>query len=292
MADSNSTGKTLKIIIAVLAIVIAGMVVVFFMTTSKKDQAITQVTTEKDDLTKRLEDLQVTYSVLQTNNDTLSVQLDEERQKIEILLDKVKKTEASNRAQLRKYEDELGTLRAIMRSYVRQIDSLNMLNQELMAENIEVKEAAQQSQQRVAELTERTDQLSSKVEKGAALKARDVMGVGLNSRSKETNRAGRTEKIRVCFTLIENELADMGPRNVFLRVKGPDGIVLTDSEDNLFSYQGNQLIYSAVREIDFQGVDVEMCIFCDIQGEAPKGTYTLTIYSAGALIGSSEVTLK
>lgn len=289
---ANSTANLLKIIIAVLAVVIVGMVVFLVMSNTKKNEEIAQVTNDKVVIERQLEDLQYVYAALKTDNDSLSVQLSEEQEKIEMLLEKVKKTESSNRAQLKKYEDELGTLRAIMRNYVHQIDSLNNLNQALMAENREIKEANQQSQRRVDELSQKTTALSSQVEKGAVIKARDVFGVGLNSNGKESNRSGRIQKIRVCFSLIENSLAEKGPRNVFLRVKGPDGVILTSSEDNLFASGDSQLVYSAVREVDYQGEDIEMCIFCDTFGSAQKGTYQLTLYSGGALIGSGDVTFK
>lgn len=293
MADTNSdsTAKTLKIIIAVLAVVIVGMVVFLVMTTSKKDKEIAQVTSEKEVIERSLEDLQYVYAALKTDNDSISVQLLEEQEKVEMLLEKVKKTEASNRSQLKKYEDELGTLRAIMRNYVHQIDSLNNLNQQLMAENRQIREESQQTQRRADELAQRTTTLSSQVEKGAVLKARDVYAVGLNANGKENSRSGRVQKIRVCFTLIENSLAEKGPRNVFLRVKGPDGIILATSEDNLFAVGDSQLVYSAVREVDYQGEDIEMCIFCDTP-DTQKGTYEVTLYSGGALIGSGDVAFK
>jgi len=294
MADTNanSTAKTLKIIIAVLAVVIVGMVVFLMMTTSKKDKEIAQVTNDKEVIERSLEDLQYVYAALKTDNDSISIQLVEEQEKVEMLLEKVKNTEASNRKKLKEYEDELGTLRAIMRSYVHQIDSLNNLNQQLMAENRQIREESQQTARRADELAQKTTALSSQVEKGAVLKARDVFAVGLNSKNKDTNKSKNVDKIRVCFTLIENSLGEKGPRNVFLRVKGPDGIILAESEDNLFAFGDSQLVYSAVREVDYQGEDIEMCIFCNTHGSAQKGTYELTLYSGSALVGSGDITFK
>ncbi len=293
MADSNSTAKTLKIVIAILALVIVGMIVWFYTANRQQEQTITTISTEKVELQKSLDNLQETYASLKTDNDTLNAQLDQEREKVELLIEKVKKTEGSNKAQLKKYEAELGTLRSIMQNYIRQIDSLNTINQTLVAENRQVKEVAEESQRKVSELTEKSDALASKVEQGAILKARSIVGTGLLANGKENTRASRVQKLRVCFTLIENAIAEKGPRNVYLRVKGPDGVVLAQSEDNLFSYQGNQLVYSAVREVDYQGEDIEMCIFYDFQGADPgKGTYSVALFSGGGQIGSGEIVLK
>ena len=289
--SSNSTAKTLKIIIAVLAVVIVGMVVFLVMNNSKHTEEKENLTAEKQVIQNQLEDLQFTYAALKTDNDTLSVKLEEEQERVEALLERIKKTEISNRSQLKKYEDELGTLRAIMRNYVTQIDSLNNLNQQLMAENRQIREESQQTARRADELAQKTTDLSSRVEIGAVLKARDVIAVGLNSKGKENARAKNVEKIRVCFTLIENSLAEKGPRNVYVRVKGPDGIILATSEDNLFAFGDSQLVYSAVREVDYQGEDIEMCIFCDTP-DTQKGNYELTLYSGGALIGSGAIAFR
>ncbi len=289
--SSNSATKMLKIIIAVLAVVIVGMVVFLIMSNSKNEEEKQTLAAEKQVIQNQLEDLQYTYAALKTDNDSISVQLVEEQEKVEALLETIKKTEISNRSQLRKYEDELGTLRAIMRSYVTQIDSLNTLNQQLMAENRQIREESQQTQRRADELAQKTTELSSQVEAGAVLKARDVAGVGLNNRGKDQARARNVTKIRVCFTLIENNLTEKGPRNVYLRVKGPDGIILASSEDNLFAFGDSQLVYSAAREIDYQGSDIEMCIFVDTP-DTQKGTYELTLYSSGALIGSGAIAFK
>ncbi|MDR0660030.1 MAG: hypothetical protein LBG19_04350 [Prevotellaceae bacterium] len=293
MADNNtdSTAKTLKIIIAVLAVVIVGMVVFLVMNNSKKEKEKQDLTEQKQIIETQLEDYKYMYAALKTDNDTLSVKLLEEQEKVEMLLERIKKAEISNRSQLKKYEDELGTLRAIMRNYVQQIDSLDRLNKELMTEIRQVKEDHQQTTRRADELAQRTTDLSSQVEKGAVLKARDVYAVGLNAKGKENGNSKRVEKIRVCFTLIENSLAEKGPRNVYLRVKGPDGIILAESEDNLFASGDSQLVYSAVREVDYQGEDIEMCIFCDTFG-TQKGTYELTLYSGGSLIGIGDVAFK
>ena len=290
--NTESTARTLKIIIAALAVVIVGMVVFLVMSNSKHKEDTEVLIVEKQAIQTQLEDLKYTYDALKIDNDTLSVKLQEEQDRIELLLEKMKTTEISNRRQLKQYEDELGTLRAIMRNYVHQIDSLNNLNQQLMAENRQIKEESQQTQRRADELAQKTTVLTTQVEKGAVLKARDVFAVGLNANNKENSRSGRVQKIRVCFTLIENHLTEKGPRNVFVRVKGPDGVVLAESENNLFAFGDSQLVYSAVREIDYQGEDIEMCVFCDTHGTTQKGTYELTLYSGGALVGSGNVTFK
>ena len=124
--------KKLKIIIGVLAaviLVLAGVLIAQLNKKTEIKEVVMEVTSSKDSLTNALALLQQEYSSLSSTNDTINTQLEIERAKVAELIEKVKKTEASNASQLRKYEKELGTLRSIMKSYIKQIDSLNKITQ-------------------------------------------------------------------------------------------------------------------------------------------------------------------
>jgi hypothetical protein len=233
------------------------------------------------------------YAVLETNNEALNTSLVEEREKIDILIERLQKTEATNRVKMRQYEQELGLLREIMRGYVRQIDSLNVLNQQLRAETVMAKTEARETNKKYETLVKHTDDLTAQVEKGAVVKVRDIVLTALTKKGKETARSKNTTQLRICFSFLENSIAPRGLRNVYIRVKGPDTIVWTQSDTNYFTVGGEQLIYSAMREVDYQGSDLEVCVYYGSQDEKfLKGDYTVDVYSGGALVGSGQLLLK
>ena len=82
--------------------------------------------------------------------------------------------------------------------------------------------------------------------------------------------------LRICFTLRENPIATAGQKEVFMRVIRPDSLVITSSPDNLFDYNGNKLIYSANRMVDYMNQDIEMCIFLDNTGDFYSGITVLS----------------
>lgn len=296
--QNNGSAKTLKTIAIVLGLALAvcvGILVYMMINNNKNIETISLVTTEKEKVTSDLMQLRSEYSDLQTNNDTINAQLDREKQKIDLLLEQIKKTDARNKSNLNKikqYEQEMGSLRTVLRGYVRQIDSLNNLNLQLRNENKEVKQRAEQAETRVSELTQRTEDLTSKVQKGAVISARDVMVSAINSRGKGVTRAGQVDKIRTCLTLTSNSIAEKGIRTLYVRISGPDGSLLTDSPNNLFNKEdGSQLIYSAMREIDYQGDDLEVCVFYSDK-DCVKGMYNVEVYMGGVLIGTSQLLLK
>lgn len=234
-----------------------------------------------------LMDIYRQYDSLKSENDTMNLKLKAEQQNIERLL----KINANNVYKIRMYEKELETIRKVLRSYVVQIDSLNLANQELRAENLEVRQQLQRSERDRQELSERTEELTSKVELASVLTAKDIIIAGLNARSREKDKADRIEKLRVCFTLRENPILAPGTKIVYMRVARPDDVILTSGVD-FFEYEGEQLVYTASREVTYENVDVELCIFWTNDGQLVPGTYAVDLFADGNNIGNSTFALK
>lgn len=280
--------KTIVIILSVVATLLIGILVYIYV---DRAAMIDDLTIEKDMLTQEMVDLQGDYSTLSSNNDSLNVQLDREREKVEQLIDRVKKTEASNRTKIRQYQKELGTLRSIMKHYIIQIDSLNTMNLALKKDAAEAREQAKESKAKFEKLSKTTDEYAKKIEKGSVLASRDMRIVAINKSNKETKRSSRVKKLKTCITLIENSIAQKGPKTVYIRVKGPDGILMASSQEQLFNFNGESMIYSASREVDYQGDEIEICIYF----EAPdfvKGVYTVDAFIPEAQLDSSDILLK
>ena len=94
------------------------------------------------------------------------------------------------------------------------------------------------------ELSKEKDELSSKVEKASVIQAKNILAVTLNRKRKETTRINLIDKLRVCFTLRENPIAEAGPKKVYMRVIRPDSLVITNSPDNVFNYKDKLLIFA------------------------------------------------
>ncbi|MDR3350830.1 MAG: hypothetical protein LBN98_04190 [Prevotellaceae bacterium] len=289
----KKTGKKLKTTAIILTLITASLVAVLLYVRSETAKIVSELNSEKDELVVNLETLRGEYNTLQTSNDTLNAQLELEKQKVELMIEKIRRTDATNRTRIREYEKELGTLRDIMRNYIRQLDSLNTLNIQLREETSTAKAEARQSREKYESLVQTTGDLAQKLEQGGILKAREVTITGVNTKGRVVTRARNAHKLKTCFTLLENSIAERGARNVYIRVKGPDGILMTQSQDNIFSAGNEQFVYSDMREVDYQGSDIEMCIFYGGNNEKfAKGAYTVEIYSGGVLIGHGQALLK
>ena len=104
-------------------------------------------------------------------------------------------------------------------------------------------------------------------------------------------RSRRAVRLKTCLSLVENALTKRGPKTVYIRIKGPDGILMTDSQENLFDLDGEQMLYSASREVDYQGSEVEVCIYFAAP-EFTSGTYTVDAFTNKGKLGSAQTYLK
>lgn len=282
----------LTFFVVILLVVLAGLTYVYYQQKQAAKENETQLLAEKDSISNNLLNLMTDYKELETDNDSLNQKLTREQQHARKLYDELQSVKQVSYAKIKEYQKELGTLRSIMKDMLHDIDSLNAMNKELIAENIKVKEEAATAKQNVKELEQKTEELNTQVAKGSVIKARGIVAMGISRRGNEVSRARRVEKIRACFTLNENAIAKAGNRFVYMRIVGPDDYVLAKAETDVFDFEGEKIVFSANREVDYQNKDVEMCIFYDNNGELLKGTYKVTLYMDGFMIGYTEFSLK
>jgi uncharacterized coiled-coil DUF342 family protein len=272
--------------------VLAGVLLVIFLRNSKQlseaRDSITYVEEQKTQLESELNELIIGYDSLKTESDSMNQQLASEQDKIRRLL----RLQASNSTKIKMYEKELKTLRQVMRSYIVQIDSLNTRNRELTEENVAVRGKLKQAETDYQELSQTKEILSSKVALAQKLTAKNIIPVGLNGRSKEKDKIGKIDKLRVCFTIRENNVAEAGKKIIYLQIIRPDEVILSSPEAGMYEYQDQTVVYTAKRELEYDNLDIDMCIYWDKNEELIPGTYTAILYCEGYDIGSATFDLK
>lgn len=284
--------KSLKTTMFVLVGVAVALVAVLAYVWSQKSALISELEDEKQDLTVQMENLQNDYASLSSDYDSINSQLDTSRAEVANLIERIKKTDATNRAKMRQYEKELGTLRSIMRNYIVQIDSLNTLNHKLTADAAAARREAAASKAANQELSQQVENLTGQVAAGAVIKARGLRMEAYMSNDKITDRSSRVVRLLTSLSLVENDLAPKGPVRVYIRVKDPDGIILTNANRTSFTFNGETMVASASRKVDYEGREVALSIYLnDIPGYR-KGVYTVEAYTEQAMLGRAELMLR
>lgn len=290
--EKLSKVKSLKTTMYVLVGVAVALVAVLAYVWSQKSALISELEDEKQDLTVQMENLQNDYASLSSDYDSINSQLDTSRAEVANLIERIKKTDATNRAKMRQYEKELGTLRSIMRNYIVQIDSLNTLNHKLTADAAAARREAAASKAENQELSQQVENLTGQVAAGAVIKARGLRMEAYMSNDKITDRSSRVVRLLTSLSLVENDLAPKGPVRVYIRVKDPDGIILTNANRTSFTFNGETMVASASRKVDYEGREVDISIYLnDIPGYW-KGVYTVEAYTEQSMLGRAELMLR
>jgi len=287
----SKTPLILLILIVVLVIIIGVMGYKLYVDSKelkRTNEANMLLKEEKVELEGKLNELIVEYDSLMTENDSINALLVSEQEKIRRLL----KYRASDATKIKMYKSELETLRKVMRSYIVQIDSLNTRNLELTAENIRVRTRLREVESDKDALSKRAEELSSQVQMASVLNAKNVVAYPMNNKSKPKDKINKVEKIKVCFTIRENNVAQPGTKDIYMRIIRPDDVVLASDMNDLFEYNGEQIVYTAVRELEYENSDIDMCIFWDKTETLIPGVYTTLLYAEGYEIGHTTFALK
>ena len=287
--ERNKDLRKVTWVLAAVALLLAGALAFIWY---QKSSLIGELNVEKEELTGQIEALQSDYAGLSSDYDSINSQLDSSREEIAQLVDRIKKTEATNRAKIRQYEKELGTLRAIMRNYITQIDSLNTLNKKLTQEAASARREADESKKRNEQLTQQIEDLTGQVAAGSVIKARGLKLEAYNSSDKVTDRSSRVVRMLATLSLVENELAPRGPMRVYIRVKDPEGMLLLDGSNAAFTFGGQAMAATASREVDYEGSEVEMSIYVNNIPSYMKGIYTVEAYTLQSRLGTAELMLR
>lgn len=284
----QKTIRGYQIIIIVLAVILAVLSFIYFkqMSNLKEDFAI-----ERQELTEQFQNLMGDYDNLQIENDTINMQLAEQRHKADSIMDRLASERTLNRNKIRAYEKEIGTLRTVMQGYVHTIDSLNTLNRSLITENREFRQQVTSERLRAEKAEETAQELTTKVRQGSVVRARDIKLTPLSSNDREVRRASRAAQLRVDLMLSANELASPGERPIFVRITGPDNYLLANNAGAVFVFEDENRTYSAVRDIDYQNQDLGVSLYYKGSGIV-SGNYKIEVYMDGYLIGSTEINLQ
>ena len=205
-----------------------------------------------------------------------------------VMLEQLQKEKTYNYNQLAKYRKEVDMLKGVMKGYLRKIDSLNDINTDLQARNVEYEKERKTFQERAEKAEEKADELNTMVRIGSVIRTGGVRMVALNDNSKPVKRIKMASRLRVDFELTANELAEPGEKTIYVCITDPEGYVLSPASKMIpFTFEGESLAASAMRKVSYENQSVPVSVFYD--GESfEKGTYTVDIYIDGRHCGSGS----
>ena len=271
----------------------------YWIQKSETDTVITeniQITSESEVVKRDLQQLQTEYETLQTNDVALQKEIEEKRELITQLQAEAEKHK-NDRWIMAKLKKETVSLRSIMQHFVVEIDSLNMLNKKLIGERDSVTTELHTEKQKYSTLQGEKERI---YKMGSLIKASDMKITALHVKSEtnidETQKAKRTDKIRVAFKLEENNIAPKGERTLFVRIVMPDGKEWAESADadHMFIFGEKKGFYAMKKSIRYENKDmyVEMLVRKKENAELLAGKYLVEVVMDNSSVGSATLELE
>ena len=241
---------------------------------------------DKQEMENEYERFTLQYSEMKTkiNNDSIIAQLTEEQMKTQRLLEELKKTKAEDAREITRLKKELATVRAVLRDYVMQIDSLNRQNERLQAENTQVKEELAERNSQIAGLSNEKASLSQKVAIAAQLDATNIQLLALKKANKTVKKIKDCKTMQVNFTVSRNVTATNGNRTVYVRIQNPGGNTLNGG--GTFAYENRHLEYTMKKNIEYTGEETPVTVYWTVSQMLEAGDYRVSIFVDGNMIGS------
>lgn len=281
------------VIIAVLGIAVLGIAVLYFkQKANQKDaemaEVIEQMNFEKQQVEKEYSNINQEFAGYTSNikNDSLVKLLENQKTKVQQLLDELHVTKSTNARRIAQLKQELATVRMVMVQYVNQIDSLNSANKALKSENVEVHKKYQAANQTVEALSKEKESLNQVVTRASILEVTNFSMMPLSSSGKKTGWFSQTANLKFSYTVAKNITAQAGEKIIYLRITKPNDDVLTKSPDNVFPFENKNIAYSASKNFEYTGEAKNDVIYWKVGEILPKGNYRAEFFIDGYRVGT------
>ena len=287
-----------KILIPLIVVILAlvGAAAWLFVNLQEQKQVVQDMEElaelDKQEMENEYERFTMQYSEMKTqiNNDSIIAQLTAEQMKTQKLLEELKQVKASDAREIARLKKELATVREVLRDYVYQIDSLNRLNQNLMAENSRVNAELTERNAEVAGPNSEKASLSEKVAIAAQLDATGISLQMLDKRGKVAKKLKDLKQFRVSFNIAKNVTASNGNRTVYVRIQNPGGNTL--SGGGSFAYENRNIECSAKKVIEYTGEETPVTVYWNMTQMLEAGDYRVSIFVDGNMIGTKTFSFK
>ncbi|MBT8245172.1 MAG: chromosome partitioning protein ParA [Winogradskyella sp.] len=290
---NNNTG--LKVAIGILLALFLGTGFYASKLYSDKKSETAELVKQKKQVMNDLSVMAKQYDAAIGENEIANETLVEARNRIQGLMDSLKVSQNS-----------VGSLWRYKKKYLALQEEMDVLLQEndrLKVENELLATTLDSTQIQLAERAAFTDsllvqntELAGVVKDAGALQTIGLKGFGVIERSSgkqiPTERARRSDKIKVCYTVAKNLLAETGDKELYIQIIDPQNNVL--GSNNQIEFEDQTLNYSLISRFNYENSNLNICEFVSPTEDEKfeKGRYIVNVFNENNLISSSEFTLR
>ena len=290
----NNNG--LKVIAGLLGVVLLATIIYTVSLYRDKKQTTEQLTQEKELVVEDLNSLKSEYDKAILESNATNEELVAARDRIAQYIDSVR-TMKADISSLSRYRRQVAVLKQEREALIKQVDSLTRTNTLIAMQRDSTYAELEQQTIFSDSLVVQNTQLADAVERGSALNLSQFTVDAVKERNTgklvSTSRASRTDKLKVCFTVADNVIAEAGDREFLIEVLDPQGNLLGGASSKS-NEDGASVSYSKGTSFYYENQNLDVCDFINKPaGDYQKGNYMVNVYDDNLkLLGTSKFTLK
>ena len=297
----EKTGSKNKVIMGILGALL--LISLFFIWDGMKNQdkleAENEITREElVEASSQLEKISIELDEKIAEIEALGGDVSElEQAKVELEKEKEALRKSSN-YKVSRLREKVKGYESLLKAKDVEIDRLKQLSDSLFVENTDLKVQQNEMQDAISSLEVDKGKLEEKVSFASRLKAQNIRIYAVNKRGKEREgpvlRSRQIEKLKVTFSLAENNVAPIEGKEIVIRVIDQDSKVIFDvaKGSGTFMYNGKEEFFTAKQDILFDNSKQNLTYFYEKSSEFAAGKYTMEAYTDGYLLGLKSFTVK
>ncbi|MCH7412346.1 hypothetical protein MM213_02535 [Belliella sp. R4-6] len=296
--SNSEKGKNILIIVLIILVIISGIKLYSdSVDRSKKSEEILLLSEENNEINNRL--------------DSITFQLDLRIQEIEKLggdissLEEIREQLISERNSSKKRTTEeiealnkkINSFTGVLQEKDKEIVRLREVNQQLFAENEDLKSTQAKIEEKVVKLNMKAEELEEKVSIAGRLKAENIVIAAVNSRGREREdgfRNRQLERLKITFNIADNKVAEKGPRDIYVQIIAPNNQPIFDIArgSGTFMIDGREEFYTVQQDILFDNTQQSLTYFYEKGSKYNSGKYEVRIYADNYQIGKGSFEVK
>lgn len=225
------------------------------------------------------------------NNDSILIKYGEAKDKVEKLLTELKTQKITSQRRIKQLQDEIKTLKGLMKHYVEIIDSLGKENAGLRAENAEIRQKNQELNSQVNEVSAKNENLSKRMTLAEKLNISALTLTPLKSNGKQEKRISKAKQLRVSFTIPQNNSTPVGEKTLYVRITNPEGTLL--GSQGSFEFEGGNIPFTERKIIEYEGQEIAgISIYWNVNSVLNPGQYTVEVFADNYRLTSRKFTFE
>ena len=295
--ETKNKPWNLKPLVVVLLLALGGSLFYIYQLTTKNKNLITEtniVKVEKQTALDSLSILKATYDKALEENSIINEELLKEREKVVNLIEELKRSKGDLQA-MRVFKTKYNDLQQNFKMMISKDEDLKKINEMLVRQRDSSAGVANEQKRFIDTLADQNNKLKKTVEKASRLVITNIKTAAIREKSSgkqvETEKASKTSKLKICFTIAENDIAKSGEKSYYVQVIDPNNNVVGEKKSQVFGEA--TLKYSFISKVTFKNKSVDVCDFLDSNGvEFLIGEYVVNLFDKNDMVSSSKFSLK